>query len=395
MRCVVPPMGWNSWNTFTNQIDEQLILDAAKKLVSSGLKDLGYEYVVIDDCWSLKERDQNGRLVADPEKFPHGMKYVADKIHEMGLKFGMYSCAGTMTCAGYPGSYEHETIDAETFASWGVDFLKYDYCFHSIGVPGHLLYKRMGLALANCGRKIVFNACSWGADDTKIWIKETGADCFRSTTDIHDSWVSIKSIAQSQLQTLEYNGHGCFNDMDMLVVGMNNGGRVGGMGCTNEEYFLHFALWCLLASPLVIGCDIRNMTEETYKILSNKDLIRINQDTDCRQPFFLNQRMEKNYTLSVQNPQFYASYPLDTPVVARFLDDGTIAIGLFNFTDAASNHQESQFNTESLGLPESMGKTLRLKNVVSGEETVVKNGNYSISVPAHSAIVYIATVIDK
>ena len=168
---LTPPMGWNSWNTFTWEISEQLIKEAADAMADSGLKDAGYEYIVIDDCWSLHERDAEGRLQADPEKFPHGMKYVADYVHSKGLKFGMYSCAGAITCASYPASYEHEFIDAKTFAEWGVDYLKYDYCFHSIGNPGHLLYKRMGIALANSGRDILFSACSWGADDTRVWIK--------------------------------------------------------------------------------------------------------------------------------------------------------------------------------------------------------------------------------
>ena len=156
-----PPMGWNSWNTFGDRIDEQMIMEMADAMVSTGLKEAGYEYLVIDDCWSEKKRDRNGRLVADHVKFPHGMKYVADYVHGKGLKFGMYSCAGNLTCAGYPGSYEHEFTDAETFASWDVDFLKYDYCYHSPIVPGKYLYRRMGLALENTGRDILFSACSW------------------------------------------------------------------------------------------------------------------------------------------------------------------------------------------------------------------------------------------
>ena len=157
-----PPMGWNSWNTFGADINEQLIKDTADKMAESGLLTAGYTYLVIDDCWSKKERDENGRLVADPEKFPNGMKAVADYVHSKGLKFGMYSCAGNLTCAGYPGSFEHEFTDAETFASWGVDFLKYDYCYHSNIIHGKYLYRRMGTALKNCGRDILFSACSWG-----------------------------------------------------------------------------------------------------------------------------------------------------------------------------------------------------------------------------------------
>ena len=194
---LTPPMGWNSWNTFGEKINESLIKETADCMAASGLKDAGYDYLVIDDCWSLKERDAQGRLVADPAKFPNGMKAVADYVHSKGLKFGMYSCAGNLTCAGYPGSYEHEFTDAETFASWGVDFLKYDYCYHSPIVAGKYLYRRMGLALENCGRDILFSACSWGADETHEWMKESGASMWRSTGDIFDTWNSRQGSGSS------------------------------------------------------------------------------------------------------------------------------------------------------------------------------------------------------
>ena len=154
-----PPMGWNTWNTFGYEINEDLIRTTADAMVSTGLLAAGYNYLVIDDCWSLKERDANGRLVADPQKFPSGMKALADYVHAKGLKFGMYSCCGTLTCAGYPSSYDYEFIDAETFASWGVDYLKYDHCYKPDTTPSDLLYRKMGLALANCGRDILFSAC--------------------------------------------------------------------------------------------------------------------------------------------------------------------------------------------------------------------------------------------
>ena len=204
----LPPMGWNTWNTFAEKINEELILASADKLVETGLKDAGYEYVIIDDCWALRERDKNGKLVPDPEKFPHGMKYVADYIHKKGLKFGMYSCCGTMTCAGYPASYDHEFIDAATFAEWGVDFLKYDYCFRPSATEGKLLYRRMGLALANCGRDILFSGCSWGADNTHEWIGTTGANMWRSTGDIFDTWESLKSLILAQYDILPFGRHG-------------------------------------------------------------------------------------------------------------------------------------------------------------------------------------------
>jgi len=170
-----PPLGWNTWNTFGANISEELIMQSADAMVREGLLDAGYEYVVIDDIWALKERDKNGRLVPDPEKFPHGMKYLSDYIHSKGLKFGMYSSAGYQTCAGYPASFEYEWTDAASFAEWGVDYLKYDYCYHPTNVRPDILYKRMALALANSGRDIVFSACSWGVDNTRQWIKETGA----------------------------------------------------------------------------------------------------------------------------------------------------------------------------------------------------------------------------
>ncbi len=390
-----PAMGWNSWNTFAQEINEKLVLEAADALVENGLKDAGYEYIVIDDCWSLHERDKNGRLVADPEKFPHGMRYVADYIHKKGLKFGMYSCAGTVTCAGYPASYEHEFTDAATFAEWGVDYLKYDYCFHSIATPGHILYKRMGIALANCGRDILFSACSWGADDTRVWIKETGADSWRSTGDIFDCWTSVKDIINYQLKYMEYNGKGCFNDIDMLIVGMNGNGHVGAGGCTYDEYFTHFAFWCMFGSPLMLGNDIRNMDEQTKKIILNRQLIRINQDKKYSQPFFIGHRMEKNTARSVSNDLYYGNYPDGVVMLAKYLDDGKIAIGLFNLSDGISEMWQSTFLTESVGVPQSSGKKLRLKNVADGSEIISANGCVTIkNTDPHASSVYIAEVID-
>ena len=243
-----PPMGWNSWNTFGPNINEALIRETADVMVDSGLAAAGYNYLVIDDCWSEKFRDEQGRLVASAEKFPNGMKAVADYVHSKGLKFGMYSCAGIFTCARYPSSYGYEFIDADTFASWGVDFLKYDYCNKPAGIPGHLLYKRMGTALANCGRDILFSACSWGADETHKWVKSTGAHMWRSTGDIVDNWESIKNLTNRQIELQPYNGNGCFNDMDMLVVGMHGKGNVGVGGCTEVEYRTHFTIWAFFNS---------------------------------------------------------------------------------------------------------------------------------------------------
>lgn len=385
-----PVMGWNSWNTFGENINEKVVMETADFIAESGLKECGYEYVIIDDCWSLRERNAAGEIVPDPEKFPHGMKYVADYVHSKGLKFGMYSCAGTLTCARYPGSYDHEFVDAKKFAEWGIDYLKYDYCYHPETTYGHVVYKRMGLALANCGRDIVFAACSWGAENTKAWIKETGAHTWRSTGDINDSFASIKHLAQDQLKVMEYNGNGCYNDMDMLVVGMRGEGNVALTGCTTEEYKTHFALWALMGSPLIIGCDLRKADEESMEILKNKMLIEINQDEAYRQPFICNNRRECREERKLDEP-LYKHYQVDQPVVARFLANGDIAIGLFNFEDRKC----SPFtNLDAFGLGECTGKSLELTNVWTGEVTRVKNGLIRQELEPHSCVVYRAKVVD-
>ena len=369
-----PPMGWNSWNTFGADINEQLIFDTADKMVETGLLELGYEYLVIDDCWSLRERDENGHLVANPEKFPHGMKAVADYVHSKGLKFGMYSCAGNLTCGGYPGSFEHEFIDAKTFAEWGVDFLKYDYCYHSNIIHGKYLFRRMGLALKNCGRDILFSACTWGADNTAEWIRETGANMWRSTGDIVDNWESVKNLTEIQDNILPYGGAGCFNDMDMLIVGMYGKGNVGLEGLNDIQYKTHFSIWALLGSPLMIGCDIRNMNKQTLDILSNKELIKINQDADCRQVFKLS-------LFEGSNIKAYA----------RILENGDIAVGFFNLTDKKVT---VKFLLDELGLPESTGKTLEMHNVWSGETLTVKNGTLIRGMEAFDSLVYRCKVVD-
>ncbi len=389
-----PPLGWNTWNTFGANINEELLLHSADAMVELGLKDAGYEYIVIDDIWSLKERDANGRLMPHPEKFPHGMKYIADYIHAKGLKFGMYSDAGYLTCAGYPGSYGHEWIDAQTFAEWGVDFLKYDYGYHPQTMQPDVLYKRMGLALRNCGQDIVFSACSWGIDHTRQWIRETGAHCWRSTWDLMDSWDSVKTHAQEQLRYQEYNTYGCFNDMDMLIVGMNNQGNVALGGCTNEEYKLHFSLWALLNSPLMIGCDIRNMTEEAKAILTNKDVIAINQDCAC-QPFIANAHRWVPRQQRGSNDPFYQHYPDEQIIVAKYLNDGDIAIGFFNLSEHESHHDFDTVLFDTLGLPADGSKKLELTDLWTGETFTSYHG----TVPAgplkpHTCRLVRAKVVD-
>lgn len=342
---LTPPMGWNSWNTFSWKIDENLIKGAADAMVETGLKDAGYEYVVIDDCWSLKQRDENGCLVPDPEKFPHGIKAVADYVHSKGLKFGIYSCAGTHTCASYPGSFEHEFQDAATFASWGVDYLKYDYCFKPKGIPGDVLYRRMAMALRNCGRDILFSACNWGNDGVHDWIRNTGAQMFRSTGDIQDNWNSIKNLALSQVGRQSQAGVYCWNDIDMLVVGMSghseNGWIAGeGFGCTTEEYRTHFSLWAIMNSPLMIGCDIRNMSDDTKSILMNKDVIAINQDVEGRGVYEIDHWCNESCKGFVKP-----------------LENGDYAICLVNFADG-EHPSEMSFNFWDMGLTYNSGYAL-------------------------------------
>jgi len=371
---MTPPMGWNSWNTFGPHINEELLKTAADALVDTGLAAAGYNYLVIDDCWALKQRDEKGRLVADPEKFPNGIKAVSDYVHSKGLKFGIYSCAGTMTCAQYPGSYEYEFIDAATFAEWGVDFLKYDYCFTPAFEHGELLYRRMGLALANCGRDILFSACSWGNDDTKSWIKTTGAHMWRSTHDVMDSWESIKTRLHEQFDILHYNGQGCFNDMDMLVVGMNGKGNVGITPSSFTQYRTHFTMWALFGSPLMIGCDIRSADAETLNLLKNREVLAINQDPAYRQPFMVG---------GFQN--WHVGNDQDHFTFAKLLEGGDIAIGMFNLSDDPAN---IFFHLTELGLTRGCGVKLAMKELWSGEETESRAGMFTTTIGKHDCRIY-------
>lgn len=381
-----PPMGWNSWNTFGKDISDKLIRETADIMVSSGLLEHGYNYLVIDDCWSLRERDENGKLVADPEKFPYGMKALADYVHSKGLKFGMYSCGGTITCAGYPASYGHEYDDAQTFAEWGVDFLKYDYCFKPESVKGEAIYRTMGAALNNCGRDILFSACSWGADETRKWIGTTGANMWRATGDIFDAWKSVLYIAGLVPQEMPYTAKNCFFDLDMLIVGMYGNGNVGCTGCTDTEYKTHYSLWALLGSPLMIGCDIRNMNDATKRILMNKDVIAINQDLAYNMPYNIN--INPN---SDANSDAHVRFP----IYVKQLANGDFAIGIFNFSEEKTNNWSCSVRLDTLGVSETTGKTLQMKELWTGEEVTVKNSVFLTEIEPHDCRLYRARVIDK
>ena len=267
-----PPMGWNSWNKFGCNVSETLIMGMADAMVSSGMKDAGYEYIVIDDCWQVS-RDENGQIVADKDRFPHGIKYLADYIHSKGLKFGIYSCAGTLTCAGRPAGRGHEYQDALSYARWGVDYLKYDWCNTGTQEP-KASYSIMRDGLFAAKRPIVFSICEWGSNKPWEWAGQVG-HLWRTTGDISDTWNSMIEIFSEQKDLVRYAGPGHWNDPDMLEVG--NGGM------TTEEYKTHFSLWCMLAAPLIAGNDLQNMNPDTKSILVNKEIIAIDQDSLGRQ----------------------------------------------------------------------------------------------------------------
>ncbi|MEO5775102.1 MAG: glycoside hydrolase family 27 protein [Sphingomicrobium sp.] len=272
-----PPMGWNSWNKFACNITEQTLRATADAMVSSGMKDAGYEFLVVDDCWH-GPRDANGFITADPLKFPSGIKVIADYVHSKGLKFGIYSDAGRQTCGGRPGSQGHEYQDALTYARWGVDYLKYDWC-DTGSRNAEEAYAVMSDALRSTGRPIVFSLCEWGNNKPWLWARNTG-NLWRTTGDIWDSFNKQDdkhSWANPMLKIVDLNeplwpfaGPGHWNDPDMLEIG--NGGM------TPAEYRAHFSLWAIMAAPLMAGNDIANMDESTRSILLNKDVIAVDQD---------------------------------------------------------------------------------------------------------------------
>jgi alpha-galactosidase len=270
-----PPMGWNSWNKFGCNVSEKLIRGAADALVSSGMKAAGYTYVVIDDCWQTR-RDERGTIVADPERFPSGIKALAAAVHAKGLKLGIYSDAGTLTCAKRPGSKDHEAQDARTYAEWGIDYLKYDWC-NTNGQDARDAYTKMSLALRATGRPVVFSICEWGSTKPWTWAPGVG-QLWRATGDIQDCWDCGKSwggmgvvhIIDLMADLYPFAGPGHFNDPDMLEVG--NG------GLTLEENRSHFSFWALLAAPLMAGNDLAAMTSEIRDILTNREVIAVDQD---------------------------------------------------------------------------------------------------------------------
>jgi alpha-galactosidase len=355
-----PPMGFNNWN-FTHcgsSFNETQIRAVADSFVANGLRDVGYNYVNIDDCWALPQRNAQGNLVPDPARFPSGIKALADYVHARGLKFGIYTSAGTKTCntAGFPGGLGHEQQDANLFASWGVDYLKYDNC-NNQGVDAVQRYTAMRNALAATGRNIVFSICEWGQSTPKVWTWGAGmGNLWRTTGDISDNWSSMISRVHTNDDLAQYAGPGHWNDPDMLEVG--NGGM------TDTEYRTHFSLWAMMSAPLLIGSDIRNPSAATLNILRNTDIIALDQDLLGRQA-----------TIVSANGGLV--------VYRKPLSNGDFAVALLNETGSTATVSTT---TSAIGLPGSAS----LKDLWS-KQVRTTSGTVSASVPAHGTVVYRVT----
>ncbi|MBK7212744.1 MAG: NPCBM/NEW2 domain-containing protein [Bacteroidales bacterium] len=324
---LTPPLGWNSWNCFACAIDQDKVKSAADAMLKSGLADHGWSYINIDDCWMIQSNSKDSVVGGDTrnskgnmnvnKKFPD-VKALTDYVHRQGLKIGIYSGPGPRTCAGYEGCYKHEEQDALQFARWGFDYLKYDWCAYEEIAKDHSLpelqkpYIIMNKALQNSGRDIVFSLCQYGMGDVWKWGEEVGGNCWRTTGDITDNWSSMEGIGFGQAGLEKYAGPGHWNDPDMLVVGMVGWGpKLHQTQLTPNEQYTHISLWSMLASPLLIGCDMTQMDEFTFNLLSNDEVLDINQDP-------LGQQASRTVQLG------------DLEIWTKPLEDGSIAVGLFN-----------------------------------------------------------------
>lgn len=359
-----PPMGWNSWNAFHCDVSAKLVEDTADAMVRSGMKAAGYTYVNIDDCWLLKKRGAQGELVPDPAKFPHGIKAVADYVHAKGLKLGIYESAGTETCAGYPGSLGHERSDAAQFARWGVDYLKYDNCGDKQGQSYPQRYIAMRDALAASGRAIVYSICEWGNESPWHWAPAVG-NLWRTTQDITPRWQTdqadnhypqgIMDILDQQAALAGTSKPGAWNDPDMLEVG--NG------YLTDDENRAHFSLWALLNAPLIAGNDVRSMSKDVRSILTNRDVIAVDQDWGGRQG------------AKVRDDG-------DTEVWAKPMSDGSVAVILLN---RGRGPVEIATSADAIGVKSAAHYTVRdlWKHTDASSDGVIK-----ASVPTHAVAMF-------
>jgi alpha-galactosidase len=352
-----PPMGWNSWNHFAEAVDDRTVRETADAMVTSGMAEAGYVFVNIDDTWE-GTRDGGGNLTSNT-KFPD-MAALAAYVHSKGLKIGIYSSPGPYTCGGYEGSYGHEDQDAKTFATWGIDYLKYDWC--SAGrIYGNAdlrpVYQRMGEALQRCGRPIVFSLCEYGMGDVWTWGPSVGANLWRTSGDIEDNWNSMSRIGFSQGRLATYAAPGHWNDPDMLEIG--NGGM------SEIEYRTHFSLWCLLAAPLMAGNDLRTMSRETREILTNREVIGIDQDS-----------------LGRQATRVWEKEGLE--IWTKLLADGAEAIGIFNRSDAP---RPVAFPWTQVGLP---GRPSRVRDLWRHLGLTPIDDAFRADIPAHGVILLTA-----
>jgi len=354
-----PPMGWNSWNKFGCNVSEKLVKEMADAMVTSGMRDAGYVYLVIDDCWQI-DRDAQGNILPDPKRFPSGMKALADYVHSKGLKFGLYSDAGTLTCQKRPGSRGYEFQDARQYAAWDVDYLKYDWCSTSTQ-NAQASYSIMRDALLKSGRPIVFSICEWGTAKPWLWAKDVG-NLWRTTGDIQDCWdckrdwggMGVVHILDLQDGLESHAGPGHWNDPDMLEVG--NGGM------TTTEYRSHFSLWCLLSAPLMAGNDLRTMSNEIKEILTNREVIAVNQD-----PLGLQGRRVKREG--------------DREVWSKQLADGGRAVVLFN---RGSQAAELSVSWTDIGYPQNLPAQVR--DLWAAKDLGKLSGQFTAKVPSHGVV---------
>jgi alpha-galactosidase len=350
---LTPQMGFNDWNAYGCNVSESLIKSTAQAMHTNGMQAAGYTYVNIDDCWLTHSRDSAGRLVPDPAKFPDGIKGTADYVHSLGLKLGIYEDAGTATCAGYPGSLGHETTDAQSFASWGVDYLKYDNCNNN-GVPAQSRYTAMRDALAATGRPILFSLCNWGQENVWTWGAGVG-NSWRTTGDINASYSSMLSIFHSNVGLASYAGPGHWNDPDMLEVG--NG------SLTATEARSEFSLWAEMAAPLIAGTNLANASSTTLSIYTNTRVIAVDQDS-----------------LGKQGTMVSSSGGLD--VLAKPLANGDVSVALFNETGSTAT-----ISTSAAAIGKTGASSYTLTDLWSGA-TSSTSGTISASVPAHGTVMY-------
>ncbi len=354
-----PPMGWNSWNAFGMEINSKIVKAVADSMVSKGLDDAGYEYIIIDDGWQI-DRDPNGKIMVDSSRFPEGIKYLADYVHSKGLKFGIYTCCGTKTCGGRPGSYGHEAIDAQTYAEWGVDYIKEDWC-NTEGLETFTQYKIMSDAIKASGRRMILSLCEWGTSKPWEWAKGIGV-LWRTTGDIQDcfdckrdwggmGWIHILEINEP---LASFAGPGHWNDPDML--------EVGNKALNAIECRAHFSMWCMMAAPLIAGNNISTMKDTILQILTAPEIIAVDQDT-----------------LGIQGNRIRNENGLQ--VWQKPLSDGSIAVALLNLTNSPA---EMYISLDEIGFTSGTESTVR--NLWDQKNLPSITGIFKTQVEAHGVV---------